>query len=721
MLIRSSKVVTLLVTFVISFVTVYFVSEAYFQPRYVYNNEYVVLERSPLPTGERPIEVHYYGVKIKVPCIDSFVGGELFFDAYTSSKSRVQNFPIWIDGQEIKNTTIDKKGIKEVVIKPINGVQYAVISGNSTLTSLTGALLVSVLVTTITAYLRYTISPIAVIPFFSILLFVLGVVRGSYFKNWFYGEDKYLIYVLREDLEILLLSLSLFICLNIFKERIIKIFVALFLSIIVGLYASDILTQELLANRLYFSDILVYAKQKVTLDVFIPAVLTNQSVFLILLSLLSLFFTLCYSVQRAEALLSRKVGGVLLLISTVALGLSIYSHPVDPLRQAYLNVFVLNSEGGRSESYSNSFRNTNMNTYEGIFTPNIVRGKNTQLNVIQIIFESYSVSQTALFNNGRLEDLFPLTDRLIRDNAFIYKNFYQNTYNSASGQFVTISGHYALPNAKREYPWDNATLLNDALPKRLAPKGYSSAYIASVELDSSGLRKMAELAGFDTIIEGKEVWGGVAHDDKDLYNYVMRWIDKREKPYYVAVVNSTTHPPYLVPPKNIWDYRESFLYADEALAAFIKKLQETGYFDSGILLVSSDHKSWEPVTQRELSVLGPLAMARVPLFVLGKDIPHQEVYEEFETIDIAPSLEYLLTDSAMFYSWQKNIFETDQKSGRCIVHHNGNSRDYVYVSCHEQLERIEFNGDRTGYANKNLSSGFEQTLNIINAYRIFKE
>lgn len=567
-----------------------------------------------------------------------------------------------------------------------------------------------------------------------------SIVRGWIYKNSFYGLYKYVFIILIEDLPVLFFINALFLsCIYLkkladeknisfiisFLLKFFLFFFYLFTVLLNTLFVSDSIVFSTLGNRLFLTDISVYIGQRISFDVLLPSILMKRTVLCEILLSISFFISVSLFLIKIKAGHDLKLDksmnlSALACLLFLGVGIFLFYHPQkSAFRQAYSNFIFTNLEGtNRFKSYSPQYiqKYKNKNLIKRTLNNEILSSKNEKpINIIQIVFESMSVSQSKLFGNMS-QDLFPRTDRIVKERGLWFSNFYQNTYNSASGQFVSMSGHLALPTPNRDYPWHNKTLLKDSLPHRLHQLGYTSEYIASVELASSQLRKMAKLAGFDKTFDISQTHPREknAHDDKDLYDFVLNKINKTNQPFYFFVVNSTTHPPYLVPPKfKEWNYEKSFLYADKALSDFINELDKVGFFKDGILVVSSDHHPWEPITLEEKEKIKYLPEAKVPCFIIGKGIVPGKSTALHSTVDIVPSIEWLVAGKADFLETQSNLFTEESRQ---IYHHNGNDRNKVYILCSNGLEEIMLNGDLTQPKHGEICPN--DSVDVINIYRI---
>lgn len=350
--------------------------------------------------------------------------------------------------------------------------------------------------------------------------------------------------------------------------------------------------------------------------------------------------------------------------------------------------------------------------------PTYLQGLDKRLNVILVIYESLSHYQSKFFSG--LNDHVPLFDELSHNNM-AFKGFFHNTFNSSSGNFNILTGHFALPTAEHEYPWENKRLTRDSVIHSLNTLGYETIYITPQPFNTASLGNMAKLCGFKNLlfIDNNVFKSFTApYDDDELYEALLNYVkENRCSRYFACAVTTTSHPPYIDPISKVPDLHLAFKYSDHALYDFCQKLEKEHFFDSGIVMVVGDHRAWEPVSHAETSLYGIFAAARVPLTIIGKDT-QKVILEDYQTCDINPSLQYLLTDRAKFYKWQRNLFDDSSvvasPEERFILHHSGNDRDHVFIKHLGKDYIIKLNGDKT-----NFEDGYtnDYILNVINAYR----
>jgi len=224
------------------------------------------------------------------------------------------------------------------------------------------------------------------------------------------------------------------------------------------------------------------------------------------------------------------------------------------------------------------------------------------------------------------------------------------------------------------------------------------------------------LAGFkDRIFLGHELFAGkTAINDKELYNKFLTYTDNIKNNFFGCIVTTTTHPPYVDPLTNSYDINKAFKFSDEALDWFIKELSRKKFFDNGIVVITGDHRAWEPISQKEKRIYGDFAGAMTPVSIIGPNL-NGEIPFDIQSCDINPSLGYLLKQTQDFLPWQKNIFTgKEEKNSRIILHHSGIDRDKIYYKHESNTGYVLLDGDNTCAS----TSTDQYPVDVINLYRI---
>jgi hypothetical protein len=391
------------------------------------------------------------------------------------------------------------------------------------------------------------------------------------------------------------------------------------------------------------------------------------------------------------------------------LSLLLYALPDQsehPLPWTYQNLLEANLHTGVDQQFSEGYLSQLLAEQpEGLAAQQCLPGLGRGSDVIIVAIESLSWYHSGLLLEDSL-DAMPGLDALARSNTW-WEAFHANGFTTDHGLIAMLADQLPLPAVNRYrslhvfegYPSGPRTL-----PYRLAEDGYYSAFLTSGDLGFLGKDEWLINIGFDHIeghetaeYAGAERFGFGAVNDQLLYRRVLNWLqDGRpaEQPVFAFVETVTTHPPFLDPETKISDEVVAFHFADRALSDFVKALENAGYFENGLLIITSDQRALTPVRAAEKDAFGAAAGARLPLVMIGRDLPlsgRQDTPAQMQ--DLPFSLDYLLTDEACRLPGQGNLF-TGEPPG-CIFQPDGNRRDIIHAFCGSDSAEIRMDGDDT--------------------------
>ncbi|MCC6356511.1 MAG: sulfatase-like hydrolase/transferase [Verrucomicrobiae bacterium] len=287
--------------------------------------------------------------------------------------------------------------------------------------------------------------------------------------------------------------------------------------------------------------------------------------------------------------------------------------------------------------------------------------------IILLIIESWSAYQSARFGG---EDWTPRLDGLAA-RGWAFTNFHANGILTEDGIISMIAGEEPIMPAggvRRGWLECFAGFMgaDRALPRLLAPAGYRSCWLTTGPIRFSCKHQFLDLAGFDLLSDGSDPFYGRGEDgvpwpigafgppDRALYLRALDLLDAidrgRERtgatrPWLLVLETTSSHLPLHNPDGPPHDEAPVMAYADREAAAFVGGLRGRGFFrDGGLLIVTADHRSMGPVTDRERRRLGPSAGWRIPMFFLADWLPSgiKDGRLAAQT-DLAPTLEWLTT------------------------------------------------------------------------------
>lgn len=515
--------------------------------------------------------------------------------------------------------------------------------------------------------------------------------------------------VVQYDAWLFVLILTLLVVSYWVKWRFITFACRLLVLVFLTLYWLDIYTLSALNHRLVLEDIGAYANIE-TLSSFFSQPLDwwilPSGLLLAFMSLLWLF--LCW--LKVDSLLFSKRFSIALLLSSGLLFVP-YLKTKDYLLPEYVHNYLFHwFLFGEQRGYSQDFINEvepHISDYEA--TTCYSDGLNQKKNIILVIVESLSSYQSQLFSG--LNDWTPHLDQMARDNVY-YSNFLSNSFASTFSRISLLTGEvpiYPYPLTITDYR--NTT---SSVPRLLAKSGYHSAILLGGDLGFLGTGRMMQALDFD-YVEGQEYQGYAGQprfsfasvSDEVLYQRSLNYINERNSPYFLTVVTVSSHAPYIHPETNERSIEKTIRYADKALLGFYQQLKEAGFFDNGLLLITSDHRAMVPIDADEKNALGIFAKSKVPLVLIdGQQQGENTRY--LQQADLLPSLAYLTQQRYCLRAHENNLFQRidDEARHRCVYHVNGQSRNTVEVFCQNNQTQgiIQLAGDDTGYETGNLSN-----------------
>lgn len=485
----------------------------------------------------------------------------------------------------------------------------------------------------------------------------------------------------------------------------------------------DLFTLDQFGMRLYLADVLKFgAAPRFAVDYLGQ----GDGWQWLLVAAIALGAVLAWTVMATRRGVSRaaRVGSLL----AAAASLAVYALPdysAHALPWTYQNVFEANAPTGVDEPFSESYRQTLL--AEGREPePVCAAGEDARLDVILVAVESLSWYHSGLLLE-RSMDVVPELDRLAREYAW-WDAFHANGFTTDHGLIAMLAGQVPFPAVNRYRSLAAYAGYEDSgragVSARLARDGYFTAFFTSGDLAFLGKEDWLTSLGFDHIeghdhpdYEGRERYGFAAVQDRYLYERVARWLqtERPRSPVFAFVETVSTHAPFLDPQTRRPDERQAFLAADAALAGFIENLRDVGYFDRGVVLITSDQRALTPIRREERRALGQAASARLPFVAVGRPFRGAgRMSTPAQMVDLPASLDRWLTDESCAAPARGDVF-ADRPPG-CILHVDGNRRDVVNAFCGEDYAAIELDGDDTRVVEGRLPDS-ARWIETINRYR----
>lgn len=199
----------------------------------------------------------------------------------------------------------------------------------------------------------------------------------------------------------------------------------------------------------------------------------------------------------------------------------------------------------------------------------------------------------------------------------------------------------------------------ESLATVLGRHGYESAFFQMSRGEFAGMPGLMANLGFDHAFMRENLEDPSAHlsflngDDFRMIEPMMRWVDARDGPFFLAMITSVSHRPFVVPswfdePAPVEDrrarYLQSVVYTDAFLSRLRDELEDRGLFDEVLLCVIGDHGEGFRATDRRVRWAPHEEILRVPwvLRFPGRLPAGARVERPVSQLDLAPTLLALL-------------------------------------------------------------------------------
>lgn len=334
-------------------------------------------------------------------------------------------------------------------------------------------------------------------------------------------------------------------------------------------------------------------------------------------------------------------------------------------------------------------------------------------NVILVLLESWSSWHSELF--GGYEDWTPGLDAAARD-GLRFTNWHSIGFSTDKGLVGILAGQQIWAPFLHWFetpPFHSMWGLGQTLPAVFSQQAYHTAFLTTGPLDLYQKGVWISDLGFN-YAEGNEhpfyanlpryAFGSAT--DEALYARANDWRKTAPSPYLLVLETVTSHQPYTDPETGQNSLERAMKYADRTFTEFLRELEDTGFFENGVLMVVSDHRSMTPIPARELEALGPNAHSQVPAFIIGAGFRAGEVDDHvYSQSDLVPTFALWLSGTTQLDPLQAVMFgNPSRRSGmadtgrqNCAFHSRGDQRGLVEAICSGARGQIRLDGDQTRF------------------------
>jgi hypothetical protein len=455
--------------------------------------------------------------------------------------------------------------------------------------------------------------------------------------------------------------------------------------LILLLVAADVAVDALLAQRLYFADVLRFGRNPgADFSVLRAALASAQGRFAAVAG--AGLLVVCAGTLAAGARRPRVAAGFLAgALACLGFGLFAHAHPVQYVHRLLVyNVIEANLPQGRVKGFSAAHLQAGQALAERL-PETCEQAAADDTEIVIVLVESLSAWHSRLLGG---DDWMPKLDAIARANHY-FTHFYANGFTTSTGEIAVIGGRVPFnPPGEAWLRFANYADPQGSLADVAHRAGHQAAFFTTGDLGFLDLGPWLRELGFD-VVDGSESpfysgmrrWQFGAAEDSALYARYLDWLDTRTdtRPAVSVLLTVSSHPPFVDPRSGKIDPQASFAYVDAQIDAFHSALEARGFFGHGILLVLGDHRTMTPLRDEEYRRWGERAFARVPLVVAGAvDMP-AVVDTPFQQTDLATSIAYRLGLRACRNAFAGSFLRPDPQPARYVVHVRGDDRNRVDV------------------------------------------
>ncbi|MBN3523804.1 LTA synthase family protein [Paenibacillus apiarius] len=339
-------------------------------------------------------------------------------------------------------------------------------------------------------------------------------------------------------------------------------------------------------------------------------------------------------------------------------------------------------------------------------------------NIILIQEESLQDFVVGLKVNN--QEITPNINKLIKNNSFYFKNFYDQTANgrTSDGEFTSMTSLYPLDigAVSFRYPYNKYP----SFPKILNDQGYFTFSSHAYKSDFWNIKSMHESYGFqesmfeEQLQDGEKI--GWSLSDEAFFIQTTEKMKNLKQPFLSYLMTLTNHHPYHHIPDNkkelklgdlegslIGNYLHSVHYVDQTIGNLIENLKLEGLYQNSVIVIYGDHDAGISREQIDMVIedknIPSEKLDKVPLII---HIPDSGITETRTTpsghLDITPTLLHLLGLENDYFFMGNNLFSNN--NDYLVVLRNGsflNTKGMYNTyskKCYDSYENLEKDADQ---------------------------
>jgi len=469
-------------------------------------------------------------------------------------------------------------------------------------------------------------------------------------------------------------------------------------------YVTDLIVFGLYASRLLMTDAALFISEGTAVwDQFSSGLGSSVLAIGVLAGFAALFAFLWWM----PSVRSRPFRLIMSLVMAASLAASAFLRGAPYVNDwAVENVFVANMSTPSRNRYSKEARESILAREApisrwGTSGESAARGRD----VILVIVESWSPWHSALF--GGFEDWTPNLDAAAR-RGLRFDNFHSIGFSTDKGLVGILAGQKIWAPFLHWFqtpPFHSMWGVERTLPSVFKSRGYHTAFLTTGPLSLYQKGEWMSDIGFDEVegnenpfYDGRKRYAFRAASDQALYERALQWMQAVTAPWVLVLETVSTHQPYMDPESGERSFELAMKYTDREFGVFLDELDDIRFFEDGVLVVLSDHRSMTPMSRTELELWGQAAYSLVPAFVIGSEFTPGSVNDSvFSQSDLVPTLEWWLSGEVGLEPLESVMLDPGFDEPNCAYHERGDRRGLVEVFCDTGHGQVILDGDSTRF------------------------
>jgi len=367
-------------------------------------------------------------------------------------------------------------------------------------------------------------------------------------------------------------------------------------------------------------------------------------------------------------------------------------------------------------SYLNDYDNTPKRAQEFIASYNRIDSQGERPNIILLILESGSSVDSR--RTSGISNYLPGLDA-IQSKGITYTNFVANSNTTDNALIAMLKGINTIPFSTNTDNYEAYKTNEIPLPEYLNQNGYKTQFITTGPLSFLDKKSFLENVGYNKIIGSEDFSDQKRYTfnsaaDEHLYNTALEEVvslNNGDTPYFLTLLTISQHLVYYTPYG--LGKENMYRYTDATLVQFYDALKNTGFFESGILMIVGDHRKMTPLESGEYEEYGMSSYGRIICTVTGKGIPNNHIDNNiYQQTDVYYSFKRMISDTFIDAPPYNDIFLSDIQRPYA-THSLFSNRSSLVAITKDTACKVRLDGDNSAY--EDCPGDTEQHQRILNS------